>query len=461
MVSKLEKYYNIQSIGGYENIFFSEDKFSSYTYIFTIINGMIIKVQQKDCKDFEKFVHDCMEIFTIITNHNIKEVEIRKIPLQRSVSNFTSIILIPYELCNHNPINEDIVRKTILVAPIYDCEFSGDENSEEVKAMITLPYATVRLDNWEREVSPKIKMAYANLTLQSHSLNKTFKLTKAENLFWSIHALKDGGSYIGFENYKHEKYLISWNNGKYSIIPYMKSFEEDLDTTIHQILLGENRYPDRLTVSDKINIEAVEANSSNLKRIIKSNYETFILKRISNINIIHGKNTLYLIDSEKKKIGIVKYLLTPLNLYKNNGCCYRITLQAGVGNCRITEILMKIGLIEDSLLSLCFNETSQDFHIAHGIYRDILSITELTVSLIYRINNLVCNKMQVIKEIEEIPQFYNFPTILSLIILFLNNQFSDSLIEQVFQKALDNKYSDFTIAKEKLSEIKQLWEGNL
>ena len=447
---------NLHRLNGYEDIYFSEDKYSHYTSLFTIINGIILKVQKKDCKDFEKFIHDCIEIFTTITNNNIQKIEIRKIPLQRSISNFTSIILIPYELCNHNPINEDIERKTLLAAPIYDCEFSGDENGEELKAMITLPYATVRLEIWEREVSPKLKMSYSNYTLKSHSQNKTFKLTKTENLFWALDTLKDDLSYIGIENFKHEKYLISWDNGKHSLIPNIKFTEQNFDETINNILLGKNKYPVRLIEEDKINIEAVEASSSNLKRIIKSNFEAQILKKVSGINIIQCNNSLSIMSSENKKIAIFNYVLTPLNFYKNEGCCYRLTLSVNLYDIRIIEILKTIGLLNHNLSYLCLIETDFDFHIASGICKGIFKSVEMTVSLIHTVNNLLQNKISVIEEIEDMAPLYKFPTFMSLLILFFRKDFSYSLIQQVLKKANDKNYCDLAIAKEKLSILIQL-----
>ena len=47
---------NLHRLSGYEDIYFSEDKYSHNTSLFTIINGIILKVQKKDCKDFEKFI---------------------------------------------------------------------------------------------------------------------------------------------------------------------------------------------------------------------------------------------------------------------------------------------------------------------------------------------------------------------------------------------------------------------
>jgi hypothetical protein len=460
MHSELEEY-NAVAIDGYKNIFIAKEPYTAYTYIYTVFNKLIFRISKRNCLDQEKFIKDCLVIFDIIVNQNISAVEVKKISSITGISNFSSLILIPYEYCNHNPVSEKTLKKTIVVAPIYDCEFSGDENKEELEAMVNGPLATINLDNWEREISPKLKMSYVNYSTQSGSRSKIFKIAKSQNLHWSISVLKDHVSYIGFENFKHEKYKVALSNNRPFLTPTIGYTKDDFNQIINDILWGNFDYPKQVALSEKINIDAVEANNSKLIKLVDNCLNEFILKTYHFNKINKKKNSYILRNDNKQTIGVLEYSFVPSNYYKDNGCSLTMCLEAHISKCKVSDILDKIGLFCNND---CFifnkhigdylkNSTLLKFYIAHGIYDDIISNASFVIKLIQKMNNLIEGNMEVIKDIETYPTLYKYPLATSLVILYLNDCNTEQSINQLLEVAKNMQFSDLDKFNHILMEV--------
>jgi len=97
--------------------------------------------------------------------------------------------------------DEDLFQKTIAGFPIFHSEFNGDETPDEVKSMRRDLVTTV---DWERPVSPKLRMRYNNVETKGKSTGKTPGLAPLETFWREFHRLADPKSFIELENYRKQ-----------------------------------------------------------------------------------------------------------------------------------------------------------------------------------------------------------------------------------------------------------------
>lgn len=296
----ISKEYNAALVDGYQNLFIEDNKDAAIISIYMMYNQLIFKISRKNCTDKISFINNCVSIFNIIENLDIKEAKLTKTPLPTMILNFSSLVLIPYKCCNHNSINNTILIRTILVAPIYDCEFSGDEDEEEVGAMINGPLATVNLLNWERTISPKLRMSYMNFSSQSCSRSRIFKIATLKNLYWAIDTLNDSFSFVGFENFKHESFKIILNNKRQSIVPTIDNINGDLKQIVHEILLGTANYPTQINSSEKKDIEAIQMPNTVLINTV-AYWLSKEINQVSHFDELISKKTIILLIIKRNK----------------------------------------------------------------------------------------------------------------------------------------------------------------
>lgn len=372
----------------YSNIFINED--SVITYVYFTHNDFIFVVIRKNCKNKDKFIDECKNIADIISKQNICSNKLRKFEDIIKIENFSSLILIPYKYWDNNcTISSSTLDNSIWIAPIYNCEFSGDENEKELNVMLIGVHATLKLCDWERDISPKLKMSYLNLSTLSGSRNREFQITKKENLYWAISVLKDSYSYIGFENYKQEKYIISFNNNTFIIKPLsLSNFQnENVYDIINDILCGKLKYPQYLSIPDLVNIEAIQKNTNETIKLIGNE----IIKIISanykdkDIKINKKKCTVY---KNKQIIGEILYRFISLNYYENNGCSLRMELEINVYKYKVFNIASEQELNKDPFYFEYNGRNIFHFYIAHGIYKNIISIANIIILLIKKIKDL-------------------------------------------------------------------------
>lgn len=449
------KDYKAILLEGYNNMYISENEPFIHLYIYT--NELIFRIVISNCTDKEKFINDCKAIADIIANHDIHTCELIKIQRVVGVADFSSLILIPYEYyqTGHEARPNYILEKTIWAVPIYDCEFSGDENPLEIQAMIRKPYETIDIADWKRNVVPKLKMSFTNYSTQSGTKNRIFKIATLDNLSWAMSVLRDDISYIGFENYKHEKYKITLVHGIPTLTPSVKGNTDNgnFNELIYDILLGNVKYPSHISYSDAINIEAIQLNSSGMIKLIEYNLKKLVEKSNKNyFKLKKGRYTLY--NKSKIIVAYISYSFMINDYYTNEGCSVKMNIEAIVNQCRIADIITEAGLDYDfnkeSLFEFndkTFSEELEslnllNFYPAFGIYKNIESISALIFTLMQIIRNLIDGSLDVLKDIEHNSTCYKLPFMTSLIILYLNKMNTKEEVERLMEVAQTKKYKD-------------------
>lgn len=449
------KEYKAMLLEGYDNVYMSEDEPFINLYIYK--NELIIRIVISNCTNKEKFINDCKAIADIIANHDIHTCELRKIQQIVGVGSFSSLLLIPYEYykTGYEAGSKEILEKTIWAIPIYDCEFSGDESPLEIQAMIRTPHETIDIANWEREVTPKLKMSYTNYSTQSGSKNRIFKIAALHNLSWVLSVLRDDISYIGFENYKREKYKITLVHGVPTLTPSVKenTNNSNFKELIFDILSGNVKYPNHISNSDAIDIEAIQLNSSGMIKLIECNLKKLVEKSNENyFKPTKGRYTLY--NKSKSIMAYISYSFMINDYYTNEGCSVKMNIEAIVNQCRISDITTEAGLDydfkKDSLFEFnnkTFSEELEslnllNFYPAFGIYKNIESISALIFTLMQIIRNLIDGSLDVLKDIEHHSTCYKLPFMTSLIILYLNKMNTKEEVERLMEVAYTKKYKD-------------------
>lgn len=449
------KDYKAILLEGYDNIYISEVMNCINIYVYR--NELILWIGISDCINKKEFIDDCRVIADFIANHDIHACELRKIQQIVGVGNFSSLLLIPYEYykTGYETESKAILEKTILVVPIYDCEFSGDESPEEIKAMIGNPHPTINIFNWEREVTPKLKMSFTNYSTQSGTKNRIFKIATLNNFSWVLSVLRDDISYIGFENYKHEKYKITLVHGVPTLTPSVKGNTDNgnFDELIYDILSGNVKYPNHISNSDAIDIEAIQLNSSGMIKLIEYNLKKLVEKSNKNyFKLTKGRYTLY--SKSKIIVAYISYSFMINDYYTNEGCSVKMNIEAIVNQCRIADIITEAGLDYDfnkeSLFEFndkTFSEELEslnllNFYPAFGIYKNIESISALIFTLMQIIRNLIDGSLDVLKDIEHNSTCYKLPFMTSLIILYLNKMNTKEEVERLMEVAQTKKYKD-------------------
>lgn len=449
------KEYKAMLLEGYNNMYISENEPFIHLYIYT--NELIFRIVISNCTDKEKFINDCKAIADIIANHDIHTCELIKIQRVVGVADFSSLILIPYEYyqTGHEARPKYILEKTIWAVPIYDCEFSGDESPLEIQAMIRKPYETIDIADWKRNVVPKLKMSFTNYSTQSGTKNRIFKIATLDNLSWAMSVLRDDISYIGFENYKHEKYKITLVHGIPTLTPSVKGNTDNgnFNELIYDILLGNVKYPSHISYSDAINIEAIQLNSSGMIKLIDQNLKKLVEKqKDKSFKYTKGRYALY--SKSKSIMAYISYSFMINDYYTNEGCSVKMNIEAIVNQCRISDIITDSGLDYDLKKESFFefnNKTVSgefgsldylDFYPAFGIYKNIESISDLILVLMHILKNIIDGSLSLLKDIEYHPSYYKFPFLTSLIVLHLNNMNTKEEIERLLEVAHSKKYKD-------------------
>ncbi len=182
---------------------------TAYYLNFSLLEGYIIKVSIRGelgvkviyefLMSIEKFINaDCTNRIVKIANIAYKE------------TNFDAMLFIPSQYhTSFSTYSDRLYQKTIDVFPVYSCEFSGDESPDIVKFLRQDIVSTV---NWNREISPKIKLRYKNNKTKSGTIEEKLYLDKWNNLLHELNNLQDctdSSSFIEVENYKNEYIHIS------------------------------------------------------------------------------------------------------------------------------------------------------------------------------------------------------------------------------------------------------------
>lgn len=465
------KEYKAMLLDGYNNMYISENEPFIHLYIYT--NELIFRIVISNCTDKEKFINDCKAIADIIANHDIHTCELIKIQRVVGVADFSSLILIPYEYyqTGHEARPKYILEKTIWAVPIYDCEFSGDESPLEIQAMIRKPYETIDIADWKRNVVPKLKMSFTNYSTQSGTKNRIFKIATLDNLSWAMSVLRDDISYIGFENYKHEKYKITLVHGIPTLTPSIKGNTDNgnFNELIYDILLGNVKYPSHISYSDAINIEAIQLNSSGMIKLIDQNLKKLVEKqKDKSFKYTKGRYALY--SKSKSIMAYISYSFMINDYYTNEGCSVKMNIEAIVNQCRISDIITDSGLDYDLKKESFFefnNKTVSgefgsldylDFYPAFGIYKNIESISDLILVLMQILKNIIDGSLSLLKDIEYHPSYYKFPFLTSLIVLHLNNMNTKEEIERLLEVAHSKKYKDLKDASLIIKKIENYFK---
>ena len=218
MKDKIEKYYKANSIEKGSNIYFNEQKtqLHSFKYFHIIMNNYVIDVTVRDFQDKSTIVAFCKKIDALNLEWIPQIVKLEKMLFDNL--HFDSLLLLPseYHIMGYEEEEEkEILQRTVLAIPIYHCEFSGNENIEDVK---NLRRDYINTIDWNRTITPKLKIKYKNYTTKSATIGKNNKLSDTKTLMNEIDALRDDLSFVEFENYKGIYFKVKWDKNKISII---------------------------------------------------------------------------------------------------------------------------------------------------------------------------------------------------------------------------------------------------
>lgn len=93
--------------------------------------------------------------------------------------------------------------RTLVVLPIYRCEFSGHENAEFVKLIRSEFVPTI---DWKRKPAPQIWMKYSSLRMNTRSHGKKLGLATLDVLLYELKELPGSrGSFVEIKSFKGEQ----------------------------------------------------------------------------------------------------------------------------------------------------------------------------------------------------------------------------------------------------------------
>jgi len=213
LLNELQEYCEISDLKSIQDWYCYSNKTPAFIFThylnFSLLEGHIIKVSIRGemeveavyefLKSIDKYINaECVKRIVKITNIAYKE------------TNFDAMLCIPslYHT-SFATYSDRLHQKTIDVFPIYNCEFSGDESPDTVKFLRQDIVSTV---NWNREISPKIRLRYKNHKTKSRTTGRKLHLDKWNNLLHELNILQDctdSSSFIEVENYKNEYIHIS------------------------------------------------------------------------------------------------------------------------------------------------------------------------------------------------------------------------------------------------------------
>ncbi|MFF3405435.1 hypothetical protein ACFYW8_04320 [Streptomyces sp. NPDC002742] len=104
--------------------------------------------------------------------------------------------------------NPDLAPHVRLTFPAHSCEFSGDETLEEAVSR----YRTLKMNNFDREPLPFLKMRYTNTRTRGRSGNPGRGLTEPKRLLEELRLMEGGeGSFVEFENRHGKVWRVEWH----------------------------------------------------------------------------------------------------------------------------------------------------------------------------------------------------------------------------------------------------------
>ncbi|MER5387279.1 hypothetical protein ABT040_44890 [Streptomyces sp. NPDC002688] len=104
--------------------------------------------------------------------------------------------------------NPDLTPYVRLTFPAHSCEFSGDETLEEAVSR----YRMLKMNNFDREPLPFLKMRYTNTRTRGRSGNPGRGLTEPKRLLEELRLMEGGeGSFVEFENRHGKVWRVEWH----------------------------------------------------------------------------------------------------------------------------------------------------------------------------------------------------------------------------------------------------------
>lgn len=129
---------------------------------------------------------------------------------------FDSVLVLNWE-CHgmYEMLDQELNRRTLEVAPIYRCEFVGDETPREIDEIRHRGPCTI---DWTREPAPIVYLRYKNRKTKSGA-NKKIYMTVSATLVQLEALPADGESYVQIENFRREVVKITRRPADYEIEP--------------------------------------------------------------------------------------------------------------------------------------------------------------------------------------------------------------------------------------------------
>ncbi|WP_151479663.1 hypothetical protein [Streptomyces albicerus] len=104
--------------------------------------------------------------------------------------------------------NPDLTPYVRLTFPAYSCEFSGEESLDEAVTR----YRMLRMNNFDRESHPFVKMRFTNTRTRGRSTNPGRGFTELERLLEEFRLMEGGqGSFAEFENRHGKVWRVEWH----------------------------------------------------------------------------------------------------------------------------------------------------------------------------------------------------------------------------------------------------------
>jgi len=227
LIDKLTNIYEIHNSGaatGWYEYLVETPKFRFHHFIYeSVIGENLVLVSIRDefngsfATEFIEYLASCDRSFLVCDS-------IRK----DSILSFAetkmnaSVFLGPRYHTSFKAEAPDVHIKTTVCFPIYNCEFKGDEPSNEIMLLRRDFVSTV---NWNRDPSPKIRFRFDNPKTKAGTIGKKFGLIKldvVENEIKNLSGVEDG--FMDIFNFNDFYIKICSPNKNYYVI-YNKSDE--------------------------------------------------------------------------------------------------------------------------------------------------------------------------------------------------------------------------------------------
>ncbi len=134
-------------------------------------------------------------------------------------------------------------ESTVVMFPMYRCEFSGNEDSEQVRLLRQRFISTL---DWTRKPAPKVEMRFLNTKTKARSKGSGFGLVDVPYLLHELKELRgSAGAYVEIRKYGEEPIKGRWDEGRYQVENVRLgetsvTDEESLAQLIDQFLCGRS-----------------------------------------------------------------------------------------------------------------------------------------------------------------------------------------------------------------------------